>query len=196
MENVVADLREILRFFQLPKINLLGYSMGGRLALYFATIYPQLIGKLILESASPGLQTESERQERIVRDNQLADRIEHDGIESFVDFWESLPLWNSQQQFPQIVRDNLRKQRLTNNPLGLANSLRGMGTGFQPSLWDKLPFLQIPAQLIVGELDSKFVQIGKQMNHLLPQSTMTIIENAGHTVHLEKPSEYLACILE
>ena len=106
---------------------------------------------LLLESASPGMADESERAERLRRDAALADRIEQQGIEWFVDYWERLPIWASQARLSQAVLKAQRNQRLRNDPRGLANSLRGMGAGAQPGLWQSLPCLPIPALLVVGE---------------------------------------------
>jgi 2-succinyl-6-hydroxy-2,4-cyclohexadiene-1-carboxylate synthase len=194
--QVAADIVALLNLLhqQTPQFNqpahLLGYSMGGRLALYLAAYYPQRFRSLILESASPGSKTEAERADRRQRDNALADRIEREGIESFVDFWESLPLWVSQKQLSSEMRVNLRQQRLQNNPIGLANSLRGMGTGTQPSLWQKLPNLSLPVLLLTGELDEKFCGIEEEMAALLPQAKQITVSGAGHTIHLEKPTQY------
>jgi len=190
MEEISRDLFALV---DAPS-HLLGYSMGGRLALYIATHYPDRVKSLILESASPGLKTEAEREVRRRQDNELADKIEANGIERFVDYWESLPLWDSQQQLPLEKRHKLHKQRSLNQPLGLANSLRGMGTGVMPSLWDKLPALSMPVKLIVGEHDSKFVALNQEMAALIPAADLTIVEGAGHTVHLEKPEVYLQTV--
>ena len=196
IETVAQDLYDIFQSLELHRPSLLGYSMGGRLALYFAIAYPQTIKKLFLESASPGLLTETEQEERITWDNEIADGIEYHGVEAFIDYWEQLPLWESQVQLSQDIRNRLRQQRLANNPIGLANSLRGMGTGIQPSLWNELSSLNIPVHLIVGEFDTKFVQIANQMNELLPQSTLNVIEGAGHTVHLEQSSQFLSYLVD
>ena len=98
--------------------------------------------------------------------------LNDDGIEAFVDYWETLPLFASQQQLASDIRSALRSQRLRNLPGGLANSLRGMGTGTQPSLWERLPELKIPTLLMAGELDTKFVGIASQMYDLLPEAQM------------------------
>lgn len=171
-------------------VNLLGYSMGGRLALYLAVHYPHLFHTLILESASPGLETEADRAMRRGHDNLLANLILRVGIAAFVDYWEALPLWASQQQLTPEQRAALRAQRLQNNPIGLANSLRGMGTGVQPSLWPYLPGLNLPILLLAGALDEKFVSINTTMHRLLLNSQLEIIVGAGHTVHLERPSSF------
>ena len=190
MERVACDILELMDALSVAKAHLLGYSMGGRLALHLAIRFPDRFHSLILESASPGLKTEAERNERRIRDNTLADKIEANGIEWFVEFWENLPLWDSQKRLPKAVLERQRKQRLSNNPNGLANSLRGMGTGVQPSLWDNLANLTLPVQLIVGEHDAKFIGINREMADLMPQVDMQIMPNAGHTVHLENPTAF------
>lgn len=187
MGNAAQDLVAIFDRLSLPPVRLLGYSMGGRLALYLAVHYPSVIESLILESASPGLETLEQRLERQRIDECLASRIEQDGIVSFVDEWEKLPLFASQARLPQSVLDLQRTHRLQNNPVGLANSLRGMGTGVQPSLWERLPEVGRPVLLIAGELDSKFVSIAKRMSQQIPDSRLALIPGTGHTTHLEQP---------
>lgn len=173
------------------QLHLVGYSMGGRLALCIATQYPDIVQSLTLISASPGLKTETERQARRESDDALADKIEASGIEWFADYWGNLSLWDS--QLPELKAD-LRQKRLRNNPMGLANSLRGMGTGAMPSLWDKLSDLPMPVQLIVGELDKKFVAINQEMADSIPNVGLEIIKSAGHAVHLEQPETVIVML--
>jgi 2-succinyl-6-hydroxy-2,4-cyclohexadiene-1-carboxylate synthase len=194
MPQVAANIIALLDEWQIDQAALLGYSMGGRLALYLACHYPTRFSQLILESSSPGLPTEAERAARRQRDEALADWIEANDIESFVARWEALPLWESQRQLSEEVRHRLRQQRLQNNPVGLANSLRGMGTGAQPSLWPLLPMLQLPTLLLAGELDGKFVAINEKMGALLPNGRLQIIPHAGHTIHLERPGLFQTAI--
>ena len=190
-ETIIEILGSILsRQSATFNFHLLGYSMGGRLALYIALHYPEMVRSLVLESASPGLATPAERDERRQRDNALADRIEREGIAAFVDFWERLALWDSQRQLQPAIRQQLRDLRLQNNSVGLANSLRGMGTAVQPSLWNRLNELRMPVLLITGELDHKFVRIGQEMAQAIPHAQQTIVSGAGHTVHLERPLVY------
>ena len=189
MAQIAADIITLLDQQTIQPAHLLGYSMGGRLALYLTVHYPERFRSLILESASPGLKTAFERDERRQRDNTLANRIERDGIEAFVDFWERLPLWASQQQLPKETHARLRRQRLQNNPTGLANSLRGMGTGVQPALWKNLPEVTMPVLLMTGELDHKFMGIAQEMAPLFSLAQHTNIPGAGHTIHLEKPTQ-------
>ena len=195
MEAVAADLALLFERLAACPVNLLGYSMGGRLALYMARHYPELIRSLVLESASPGLADPRARDERRASDDALARRIEQDGLPAFVDYWESIPLFASQQRLPEATRQQLRAQRLTSNPVGLANSLRGMGTGQQPSLWEDLALVRQPVLLLAGELDAKFVNIARAMGERLPRAQVQIMPGAGHTIHLETPEVYLMQVL-
>lgn len=190
MSSIAADLISLLDALELPQVHLLGYSMGGRLALYLGLRYPRRFLSLTLESASPGLADDAERQVRRRHDEQLADKIEARGIAWFVDFWESLPMWASQANLPAQVLAAQRNQRLRNDPAGLAGSLRGLGTGAQPSLWESLPGMQMPTLLIVGALDSKFRRINAAMSDAIPNARLEIITGAGHNTHLEKPGEF------
>lgn len=188
MEYVVQDLKEILHTLNINKVHLLGYSMGGRVALSFSILYPEYVLSLILESSSPGLELEKERLARIDSDNGLAERIERDGIHEFVDYWEKIPLFSSQEQRLSVERKQaIRQERLGNSSLGLANSLRGMGTGVQPSWWDRLGRFQKPVLLLAGEEDQKFCVIGQKMHKLFPNSKILIIKDAGHAIHVEQP---------
>lgn len=200
MATVAADIGALLAHLGCGPAHLLGYSMGGRLALYLALTAPARWRSLILESASPGLATTAERVERQARDEALAAWIEAEGIEAFVDRWEGLPLFASQQRLPEGVRQAHRAGRLRNRPQGLANSLRGMGTGVQPSLWALLAKLTLPTLLIAGALDEKFVGMAQRMAALLaarpPHPRLEIVADAGHTVHLERPDVYANLVRE
>lgn len=189
MSEIAPHLRQLID----EPCHLLGYSMGGRLALYLATQYPDKFLSLTLESASPGLKTDTEQTERRQRDNQLADRILAEGISWFVEYWENLTLWDTQTDAQKAY---LHQRRLQNDALGLANSLRGMGTGVMPALWGKLNQLTMPTQLIVGAEDSKFARINTEMHALIPNVQLHTIPNAGHTVHLEHPDTFATLMSE
>lgn len=195
LDHVARDVFALIEALTQPPVVLLGYSMGGRVALYLATQRPDLFRAVILESASPGLADPTQRAARRAQDDALADRIEREGITAFVDYWETLPLWASQARLTQVQRDQLRALRLKNDPVGLANCLRGFGTGVQPDLWPTLSDLRLPVLLIVGEDDAKFRAINAQMAAALPNAHLTIVPQAGHTVHLEQPDAYTARVL-
>jgi 2-succinyl-6-hydroxy-2,4-cyclohexadiene-1-carboxylate synthase len=191
IEHQSADLIAILDALEIERVGLHGYSMGGRLALYTAIAYQSRFFALSLESASPGLAAESERQTRHQSDQRLAARILDGGIETFVNEWEQLPLFSTQSTLPRDVLEAQRKTRLNQRPMGLANSLRGMGTGAQPPLWHRLNELSMPVQLMTGALDHKFDAIADQMTQTIPHARRIRVPDASHTIYLEQPRLWL-----
>lgn len=187
IESTAQDVADLLRDLNAAPAHVWGYSMGARVALYLALAHPDAVRHVILESGSPGLANEAERAARRASDEALATRIEQNGIPAFVDEWERLPLWASQQRLSEAQRQRLRQQRLRNSAEGLANSLRYLGTGAQPALWDRLPELRTPTRFIAGDEDAKFMQIAQQMQARCPQARSLVIQHAGHAVHLEQP---------
>lgn len=175
--------------------DLVGYSMGGRVALHFAAARPDLVRRLVLESASPGLETDDERRARRASDEALAQRILADGLDAFLDFWERQPIFESRGRLETEVSQHHHRLRLANDPRSLAAALRGLGTGALPSLWGSLSGLDVPTLLIVGELDGKFVEIGRRMMDAMPRARLVVVPGAGHTVHLERPGDWLEAVV-
>ncbi|MBO8156711.1 MAG: 2-succinyl-6-hydroxy-2,4-cyclohexadiene-1-carboxylate synthase [Bacillaceae bacterium] len=194
METFCEDLEEILDQCGISQTHVLGYSMGGRTALSFAMLYPERVQSLILESASPGLETKAERTQRQEKDEKLAQMIETKGIEHFVEYWENIPLFQSQKQLPKKVQENIRRERLEQNEKGLAASLRHMGTGVQPSWWNLLHQLKMPVLLLTGEWDQKFVGINQKMKDRIPAAIQKVIPEAGHTIHVEQPDFFVKIV--
>ena len=190
-EQALHDLAALTAQLGIPRAAWLGYSMGGRLALGMAADHPEKVSSLILESATPGIQHEKERLQRAEADQELARRIEVLGIERFVDEWEELPIWESQHVLPAEVLEFQREIRLRNRAVGLANSLRGMGQGAQPSYWDRLGEIEVPVLLMAGALDRKFVGIAGQMGIRIAGAELSVVADAGHAVHLERPHAFL-----
>jgi 2-succinyl-6-hydroxy-2,4-cyclohexadiene-1-carboxylate synthase len=189
-QDILAALQEL--GVSKNQAILLGYSMGGRIALY--TAFSGFFRALILESASPGLDDPAEREQRRRNDEKLAASIEREGIPAFIEHWENLPLFASQKTLPIECRQALHRRRLQNSAAGLAQSLRGIGTGVQPPLYVRLPTLHIPVLLVAGELDTKFTAIARHMAQMLPQAQLHIVPGAGHTVHLERPEEFASLV--
>jgi 2-succinyl-6-hydroxy-2,4-cyclohexadiene-1-carboxylate synthase len=88
------------------------------------------------------------------------------------------------------ARAALRAGRLQNNPVGLANSLRGLGTGSQSPLWDRLGDLACPTLLVAGYDDAKFSDLTRRMAEAIPNNELLLAHNAGHAVHLEQPAVF------
>ncbi|WP_179194864.1 2-succinyl-6-hydroxy-2,4-cyclohexadiene-1-carboxylate synthase [Bacillus sp. EAC] len=194
MEPAAKDLYDFLTKKQIETVHLLGYSMGGRLALYFALAYQNKIRSLILESCTAGLISDEDRIMRIKQDHDLSSLILNKGIESFVDYWENIPLFSSQKSLPRNIQENIKIGRLNQSPIGLSNSLKGMGTGVQPSLWNRLISLESKTLLVCGEFDEKFCLIMGKMNDKIVNSEIIKIPSAGHAIHVEQ-SEIFATIV-
>ncbi len=196
MEQVVEDLVRVVRAAGYDRATWLGYSMGGRTALQVAVHRPEVVSALVLEGASPGLATAEEREARIAADEALAQRLERDGIEPFIDFWQAIPLFASQASLPSVVWEGQRAGRLRNSVVGLATSLRGMGTGSQPALHERLSEVRVPALLLAGELDIRYAEVAQQVARALPDATVDAVQGGGHAAHLEQPDRFNALVLD
>ena len=171
------------------RFHVAGYSMGGRLALYLTLHHPARVDRCILESASPGLATEGERAERRAHDEALAQQLERGDLEAFLRAWYAQPLFDTLRADPAGL-DALIARRRSNDPKGLAASLRGMSTGAQESLWEALGEIARPLHLVVGERDAKFCSIAQAMAARCPTVRVQVVAGAGHNVHWEKAAEY------
>jgi 2-succinyl-6-hydroxy-2,4-cyclohexadiene-1-carboxylate synthase len=173
-----------IRVLARDRITLAGYSMGGRVALHAALSLGERVERLVLIGASPGLSDPAERAARAEADAALADRIEANGLEEFVREWGAQPLFAG---MPRGIAEVAEADRMRNTAAGLAAALRGLGTGVMPPLWERLPELTMPVELVVGERDEKFRAIAEQMEQALPRARLHVVPRAGHAVQLEAP---------
>lgn len=190
MSNTAAWVVDLLDELRIERASLLGYSMGGRLALGLAIWHPSRCNKIILESASPGLASAGEREQRKRDDEMLACKIE--GCQSLGDFleeWYQKPIFAGITQTPSF--EELLQRRLCNTPGALARSLREMGTGVQPNLWPHLKAMKLPLLLVIGEKDVKFDAISARMAAENMRFRRRIIPGCGHNCHHEQPAEFL-----
>lgn len=163
-----------------------GYSMGGRLCLHLALADPALVDALVLVGATAGIRDAHERAARGAADEAWAARLEHDGLEAFLDRWLAQPLFAS---LPPDAAD--RDGRRRNTVAGLADSLRRNGTGSQGPLWDRLGELAMPVLLVAGERDEKFAALAREMASAIgPHAQVTTVPGAGHACHLERPDAF------
>ncbi|BDI17381.1 putative 2-succinyl-6-hydroxy-2,4-cyclohexadiene-1-carboxylate synthase [Nostoc cf. commune SO-36] len=198
MVNTAHALINLLDELKISECFLVGYSMGGRLALYLTLHFPERFLKVVLESASPGLPTEAERLERIKIDTQIGRKltrsIEKSDFATFLSNWYNQPIFGYIKNHPEY--DRMVESRLQNNPEELDKSLRFMGTGCQPSLWEKLPNNKIPLLLLAGEYDEKFISINIEIAKLCKFAQLKIISNAGHNIHFENTLAFVENVKE
>lgn len=196
MAETTADLASLLDDIGVTAAHVLGYSMGGRIGLAFAMQAGHRALRLMLEGASPGLATEVERDTRQASDARLASEIEKKGVAEFVQMWEAIPLFQTQQQLPEMTLAHQRRIRLAGQASGYAGSLRGVGTGSQPSYWAELNRLSNKSLLVTGALDQKFTDMNAQMARMIPDCRHVIVADAGHSPHIEKPDLFSSLVLD
>jgi 2-succinyl-6-hydroxy-2,4-cyclohexadiene-1-carboxylate synthase len=183
---LVQFLDNVFNTLNISRCFLIAYSMGGRLGLYLTLNYPQYFSRVILESASPGLMSEIERLERQKKDGQIARKLERcnkNDFLTFLDNWYRQPVFGKIKNHPNF--QEVIDIRYANNPKELAKSLIFMGTGSQPSLWEKLKDNQVDLLLLVGEYDDKFIEINREMLSLCNRCDFQVISLAGHNIHFE-----------
>ena len=190
MKRCAEGLIYLLDQLSIKRCHLIGYSMGGRLALYLTLTYPKRFDKVILESASPGLKTESERKQRHADDLVVAEKLQQTSLFSFMNDWYKQLLFESFQENQERFEE-LLERRLQNDRTGLVRSLLQMGTGIQPSLWDRLGELQNDLLLIVGENDNKFREIGDEIASRTESARLLVMSGCGHNPHFENPDRFV-----
>ena len=168
----------------------IGYSMGGRFALHVALDHPRAVANLVLVSATAGIDDPAERAARRESDGTLAERIEREGVESFLGWWLAQPLFST---LPAGAA-NL-ESRLGGSASGLASSLRLAGSGTQEPLWERLGSLGMAVLVVAGELDTKYSGLARRLvDSIGPNTDLVIIPGAGHACHLERPGEFLEAV--
>lgn len=187
MPRVVADIVAAVQMAGFERCAWLGYSMGGRTALQVATAFPGAVERLLLIGASAGIADAEGRAARVADDERLAQRILDGGVPAFVDYWESIPLFASQRSLPEETRAAIRTGRLGCDPAGLANSLRGMGTGAQEPLHGRLCELAMPVLAMAGGLDTRYTQVARDLAAGIPHGRCAVVPKAGHAAHIENP---------
>jgi 2-succinyl-6-hydroxy-2,4-cyclohexadiene-1-carboxylate synthase len=193
--SVEATADALAREHGSRRAHILGYSLGARIALRLAVAHPEAIGRLVLESASAGIADAAERAARKRADDQLADEIERDGIEAFVDRWERNPVFASHAVLDRRAAARQRAIRLAQDQHGLAQSLRLAGQGAMEPLHSRLGGITKPTLVIAGAQDparprAELVAAG------IPGARLAVVDGVGHTPHLERPDAFRRLVIE
>lgn len=181
-------LRDLARSLGDDSLALVGYSMGGRLALEYAVTYPDAVEKLALVSTSPGIEQGVDRAARRALDEARAAQILSNGLEVFLREWYAMPLFHPLNRQSDLFEE-LIAGRAQNNPAALAAALRAFSPGVQPCYIADLPKLTVPVLLVAGEHDDAYVKSNASMAAQLPNATRMVIPESGHAVHLTHPRE-------
>jgi len=170
-----------------------GYSMGGRLALRAVLREPRAYRALVLVGATPGIEDEQRRRSRRAADDELADWMERAPIHAIVDHWENQPVFATQSL---DVVERQRRGRLSHQPARLAAMLRATGQGVLPPVWNQLGRLVLPVLAVAGERDDRYAQIAQRMAREVPIGQAALVPGAGHAAHLEQPDEFSDLLLD
>jgi 2-succinyl-6-hydroxy-2,4-cyclohexadiene-1-carboxylate synthase len=174
-----------------PSFTLCGYSLGGRIALLLALAAPERVERLVLVSASPGIEDAAERERRREADEQLAQRLEDEPFERFISAWRAQPLF---AEDPPPVAAHAAALMRRNQPRALAAAMRGLGAGEMEPVWDRLGELAMPVDLVAGERDERYCALARRALPRLPRGRLTVLAG-GHVLPLEDP-DGLAALLE
>ncbi len=174
------------------RIDLAGYSAGGRIALRYALMHPKRVRSLVLESAGLGWESEDEHAALCRRDADWERRLQTEDIATFMDYWESLPLFASQRLLPGRTRAQLRARRLANDPLALAFTVHGTGQHTMQDCRAGLAALCAPVLYIAGTYDPKYSQVACSLEDT--DGIEVVLLEAGHDVHTENPDAFLAAV--
>lgn len=165
-------------------VHLLGYSMGGRLALTFAT-QSSFLSTVTVIGAHPGIEDEAERQQRAATDHILAQRIRDLGAPAFAEEWESMELIRSQSRIPEPFRTALKTRRRRQSAEGLARCLEASGTGSMRPLGNDIRAMPCPLLYLHGQDDAKFGRLGQKLAGKLSALRVAEVQGVGHCAHLE-----------
>jgi 2-succinyl-6-hydroxy-2,4-cyclohexadiene-1-carboxylate synthase len=175
------------------RFTLAGYSMGGRVALHVALAARERVERLILVSTTAGIEDHAERAARLASDEALAARTQRGTIEDFADEWTAQPLFAGTAPDAAAA---WRADLLRNEPTGLAEVLRGIGTGSMEPLWGRLGELAMPVAVVVGERDERFLAIACRLAGALPDGELVVVPGAGHGLPREAPDALAELIVD
>lgn len=170
--------------------DLLGYSLGGRIAMHIARLAPHRVHRLVLEAAHPGLDAEEERDARRTHDRQWAGRIGKDGV-GMLDAWYEQPVFTS---LSPSLRKQLKEEKRAQSWSSIPRMLDLYSLGRQAPQWDALARRSRPTLFISGEMDQKYTQVGQRLETLSARIRHICVPGAGHVVHREQPEAYLGTL--
>lgn len=183
--QLLRSVEEELRGCEAPPV-LVGYSLGGRLALDLALRAPSLVRRLVLIGANPGISDASERVKRARLDDERALELRRDGLERFLRRWYQQPLFSELAAEPRRLASLIERRQML-DPRSMAAVLSGASPGRVPDHWPMLHQLAMPTLYIAGGRDRKYVEIGRRFAQMAPNAALEIVDDAGHAVPMTHP---------
>ena len=193
LNDFLVEFFLLLNTLNIDKVDLCGYSMGGRLCLEFANKYPDKINSLILESSSQGIEDLEDRNDRLAKDKDLSIEIEND-FPKFINNWENNKFFKKQKDRNPSEWKLQRDIRLSHDKSQLAKSLYAFNLGRINYFGDILYTFNFPIVLISGEEDEKFLKIAHKAMKLNKNVKHYVIKDSSHNTHLENPELFIDVI--
>ena len=175
---------------KIKKINLCGYSLGGRLAITFAAKYPDMINSLLIESTSLGIEDRIDREIRYKKDLNISESIE-ENLTEFTKNWSFNKLFEKQELRNKEGTLDQKTVRKSHNKEQLARSLKTFSIGNMPFLRNQFQKFTFPIIIVNGKDDIEYIKEGRDMLKLNKNAMQYIINNASHNVHLESEESFL-----
>lgn len=192
-EAFLNSIHDAIEAYGVKNPIVMGYSMGGRMALQYAPSYQESVRGLVLIGATPGIRDTNLMLERRQKEEAWIHKIENEGVAAFQAYWQALPVVASQTRIPEEIKEVMRNRRRAALPRELIFSLNLFGQGVFPALWNNLSQLEMPALIVAGSEDEKYLELASQMAKSMKQGTAEAIPNAGHTAHLENILAFASC---
>lgn len=187
VDGFEAEVTRLSALLPEGELVLAGYSLGARLALALLARHPERFRAAVLVSGRAAPESDEERHARLRSDEALAERLEAQGLEAFVDAWEAEPLFATQRALPAPLRAEERARRTAHRAAGLAHSLCVTGLGRMPNLDAALARVSTPVELLAGELDVKFCRLAEAVVGKVRRARVERVAAAGHNLLLERP---------
>jgi 2-succinyl-6-hydroxy-2,4-cyclohexadiene-1-carboxylate synthase len=194
VERQAQDVAWLVEGLAGPRVDVMGYSFGARVALWLAVLAPAIVGRLVLESPTAGIADPAARAARVAADERWATLLEAGDMAAFHDAWEAQPVFASRARLSAAARGAIREGHLAANGRALAASLRGAGQGVMRPLHERLGALATPALVIAGTLDATGLERASEVTRSLPDARVELIEDAGHAPHIERPEAFLRVV--
>ncbi|HGP0979533.1 TPA: 2-succinyl-6-hydroxy-2,4-cyclohexadiene-1-carboxylate synthase [Klebsiella aerogenes] len=181
-------LQATLNSYNILDYWLVGYSLGGRVAMNFACQPRAGLRGLIVEGGHPGLQDEASRQARLINDSAWAERFRREPLAQVFADWYQQPVFAS---LDAAQRASLVALRRRNNGATLAAMLEATSLARQADLRPSLQARDFPFHYLCGERDAKFRAIAQAL-----AADIHIIHHAGHNAHRDNPEAVIACLAQ
>ncbi len=195
VERAADHLAVITRRLGAERVDVVGYSMGARIALRLAIAHPDAVGRLVLEAPSAGIVDPAARAERAAADLSRARLVVEEGIDAFAARWEAEPVLAGEAALPPAARERQQAIRRAHAPLGIAASLVHGGQGAMEPLSARLAEIGAPTLVVVGADDPARIR-AEEVAAGIPGARLATVAGAGHAPHLERPDRFHALVLD